>query len=242
LVKEISLKFSRGLAALILTIFFQVTLSAQTSAEYLYKDEVIHNPQFRADVNKLGAELYEKTGISLRLVMIKELKEGQHISEYEKDLMKNFNEPTILLTFSELDSKVDILASDVSLYKYFNKKQVLSPVASPVQSFIMALFYSDSIESFIETIGDYGGTIIPLLAEKAKPGELLGKYSGSMFNGYGDIADQIAESKNVVLENGLGNANKNAVFVVKLLFYGVVFYGIFAYTRRVLYRRKHKDE
>jgi hypothetical protein len=54
------LKFSRGLAALILTIFFQSTLSA----EYLYKDEVTHNPQFKIDVNTLGAELYEKTGIA----------------------------------------------------------------------------------------------------------------------------------------------------------------------------------
>jgi hypothetical protein len=231
------LKFSRGLAALILTIFFQSTLSA----EYLYKDEVTHNPQFKIDVNTLGAELYEKTGIALRMVMIRQLKDGQHIIEYEKELMKEFKEPTILLTFSELNSKVDILASDISLYKYFDKKQVLSPVASPVQAFVMALFYSNSIDSFMETIGDYGGTIIPLLSQKSKPGELLGKYSGSMYNGYGDIADQIAKSKNVTLEHGIGNSNKNAIFIVKILFYGVVLYGILAYLRKVIYRRKDKN-
>jgi len=232
------LKYSRGLAALTFILLFQALLNA----EYLYKDEIVHNPQFREDVNQLGSELYEKTGISLRLVMIRELPEGQHISEYEKELMKEFSEPTILLTFSELDSKVDILASDESLYKYFDKKQILSPVASFLQAFVMATFYSDSFSSFKETISDHGGTIIPLLAQKAKKGELLGKYSGSMFNGYGDIADQIAQSKGIKLEHGIGNANKNVIFVVKSFFYLILLYGIFAYLRRVIFRKRHPDE
>ncbi|OIP55035.1 MAG: 3-dehydroquinate dehydratase [Helicobacteraceae bacterium CG2_30_36_10] len=232
------MKYSRGLAALTFILLFQALLNA----EYLYKDEIVHNPQFREDVNQLGSELYEKTGISLRLVMIRELPEGQHISEYEKELMKEFSEPTILLTFSELDSKVDILASDESLYKYFDKKQILSPVASFLQAFVMATFYSDSFSSFKETISDHGGTIIPLLAQKAKKGELLGKYSGSMFNGYGDIADQIAQSKGIKLEHGIGNANKNVIFVVKSFFYLILLYGIFAYLRRVIFRKRHPDE
>lgn len=233
------MKFLRGLAALTLSIFFQTTLFA---TEYLYKDEVINNPQFRVDVNKLGAELYEKTGISLRLVMIREVKNAQHIVDYEKELIQEFSEPTILLTFSELNSKVDILANDSSLYKYFDKKQVLSPVASPIQSFFMAVFYSKSIEQFKEIVGDYGGTIIPLLAQKAKPGELLGKYSGSMFNGYADIAEQIASSKEIVLENGVGNANKNSILFLKVLFYSLVIYGIVMYIRRKIYIKRHTNE
>ena len=232
------MKFSRGLAALILTIVFQNTLLA----EYLYKDEVIHNPSFNNEVEKLGKELYEKTGISLRLIMLRELPNDTSILEFEQKLLKDFKEPTVLLTFSEMDSKVDILANDTSLYKYFNKKQVLSPVASPVQAFLMALVYAEDLDSFNEMRNDSGGTILPLLAGKAKKGQTLGKYSGSMFNGYLDIAEQIAESKNVVLENGAGNANKNSIFVVKLFFYGFVFYGIFMYIKRKLYIRRQKLE
>lgn len=232
------MKFSRGLSALILTLFFNVSLSAQ----YLYKDELIFNPAFSAEVEKLGLELYEKTGISLRLVMLKELPEKMNIVEYENELMKDFNSPTILLTFSEMNSKVDILANPVSLYEYFDKKQILSPVASPVQAFTMALFYSNGFSSFKEIISSYGGTIIPLLAQKAKAGEVLGKYSGSMFNGYADIAEQVAKSKGVVLENAVGSANKNSIFAVKVLFYGFVVYGIFLYIKRKLYLRKQKNE
>jgi len=232
------LRLSRGLAALILILFFQTTLVAS----YLYKDDVVHNPDFTTQVEKLGLELYQKTGISLRLVMLRQLPEGKSIVEYEKELIAEMKEPTILLTFAELDSKVDILANDTSLYEYFDKKQVLSPVASSLQAFIMALFYSDSFASFKEIASSSGGTILPLLAQKAKDNQQIGKYSGSMYNGYVDIAEQIADTKGVVLENAAGNANKNSIFIVKLLFYGMIIYGIFLYIKRKLYLRRQKNE
>lgn len=232
------MKLSRGLAALIFILFFQTTLVAS----YLYKDDVVHNPDFTTQVEKLGLELYQKTGISLRLVMLRQLPEGKSIVEYEKELMAEMKEPTILLTFAELDSKVDILANDTSLYEYFDKKQVLSPVASGLQAFTMALFYSDSFASFKEIAGSSGGTILPLLAQKAKDNQQIGKYSGSMYNGYTDIAEQIAHSKGVSLENAAGNANKNSIFIVKLLFYGMIIYGIFLYIKRKLYLRRQKNE
>jgi len=233
------LKFlTRGLYALTLTIFFQISLSA----EYLYKDEVIFNPAFKGEVEKLGSELYDKTGISLRLIMLKELPNEMGIVEYERELLKTFSTPTILLTFSEMNSKVDILVNDASLYEYFDKKQVLSPVASPVQAFTMALFYSDSFSRFGDIASSYGGTIIPLLAGKAKKGEVLGKYSASMFNGYADIAEQIADSKGIVLENAVGNSNQNSILFVKVLFYGFIVYAIFMYIKRRLYARRKRLE
>jgi len=215
-----------------LALLFNTSLFAQ----YLYKDELIFNPAFNAEVEKLGSELYQKTGISLRLVMLKELPKGISIVDYEKELIKDFNSPTILLTFSEMDSKVDIYANQRSLYEYFDKKQVLSPVSSPVQAFIIALLNMDFSDM------SSGGTILPLLAQKAKEGELLGKYSGSMFNGYADIAEQIAANKGVVLENAVGNANQTSIFLVKVLFYGFIVYGIFLYIKRKLYIRREKNE
>jgi hypothetical protein len=220
----------RGLYALILTLFFQNTLVA----EYLYKDEVIFNPKFNESVEELGAELYEKTGISLRLLMLKELPHGMKMAEYEKEVMKDFDTPTILLTFSEMDSKVDILAYPTSLYEYFDKKQVLSPISSPVQAFVIALLNMDFSDM------SSGGTILPLLAQKAKKGEVLGKYSGSMFNGYADIAEQIAASKGIELEHAVGNANQTSIFIVKTLFYGIILIGIYMYIKRKLYLRRQK--
>ena len=230
--------FNRGLFALTLTILFQT----QLVAEYLYKDEVIHRPAFTEQVETLGSELFTKTGVSLRLVMLKELPTDTKIVEYEKALMTNFSEPTVLLTFSELNSEVDIYVNDTSLYKYFDRRQVLSPVASPVQAFIMALVYGDSWEHFNELRTNYGGSILPLIVGKAKNEQIVGKYAGSMFNGYIDIAQQISAAKGVVLENDPGHANQTALFWVKFVFYSFVIYGIVMYIKRVLYRRRHKNE
>ncbi len=230
---------NRGLYALIFTLFFQ----AQLVAEYLYKDEVVHRATFTDDVEKLGSELYSKTGIALRLVILKQLPEGQtSVVAYEKELLSSFSEPTILLTFCEQSSEVDIAVNDTSLYKYFNRKQVLSPVSSAVQAFIVAIVYADSFEHFNELRNDYGGTILPLIAGKAKDEQVVGKYAGSMFNGYIDIAHQVSTAKGVVLVNDPGDANQEALFYVKIFFYGFVIYGIVLYIKRKIYLARHKNE
>ena len=153
-----------------------------------------------------------------------------------KPKRKKFSSPTVLLTFSEMDAKVDILAYPASLYEYFDKEQVLSPISSPVQAFVIALLKFDFSEM------TSGGTILPRLAGKAKKGEVLGKYSASMFNGYADIAEQIADSKEIVLVNAVGSANQTSILVVKVLFYGFIVYGIFLYTKRRLYARRQRLE
>lgn len=232
------MNFKRGFFIIFLFIIFNSSLLAQ----YLYKDELIFNSLFSEEIEKIGSELYQKTGISLRVVMLKKLPSNTNMVEYEKKLIKDFSEPTVLLTFSEMDMKVDILANDTSLYKFFDKKQVLSPVASPIQAFIVALFYSENLSSFKDIATNYGGTIIPLLAQKAKDDELLGKYSGAMFNGYADIAEQIAKSKSIVLENAVGDANQKSILFVKVLFYGVILYAIFLYIRRKLYIKRQNFE
>jgi len=229
---------TRGLYALILI----VTLQSQLLAEYLYKDEIIHNPKFTEEVEALGSELYRKTGISLRLLMLRELPDDMNIVRYEKEILANFKEPTILLTFSEMNTQVDILANDSSLYKYFDKKDVLSPVASKVQAFLMAVMYAKNWDDFKDIMTHSSGTILPLLGTKTKKHEILGKYSGAMFNGYLDIAQQIAENKNVELEHGFGDTNQETLFFVKLFFYGFVLYAIIMYIRRLIYKRRHKDE
>lgn len=232
------MKISRGLAALILATLFQTTLIA----EYLYKDDVVNNPKFAEKIENLGADLYEKTGISLRLVMIRDLPHEIGMVEYERKTIKEFNEPTVLLTFAELNSKIDILVSDPSLYKHFDRAQVLSPVASTAQAIAIAIFFAQSWDNFKELANDSGGTILPLLGANAKSGEVTGKYSAAMFNGYSDIAGQIAESKGVQLNQGNGQGGKYILTVIKVAFYGVLLMALVMYIRRKLYNRRNKNE
>lgn len=228
----------RGLFALILTVFFQT----QLFAEYLYKDEVVHREPFSQDIEALGSELYKKTGVVLKLLMLKELPDGQEMYKYEKGILDTSKEPTILLVFSEMDAQVDIQVNDPALYKYFDRKQVLSPVSSAVQAFLIAVVYADSWEHFNELRTDYGGTILPLLAGKAKNEQIVGKYAASMYNGYLDIAHQVATAKGVVLENDPGDANQETLFWVKAFFYGFVLYGIVLYIRKKIALKRLKNE
>ncbi len=229
----------RGLAALIFITLF----TTQLFSNYLYKDEITANKKFADDIELLGEDLYSKTGIGVYVVMIKKLPKGMSIVDYEKKIMQNLPKPAVLLAFSELDQQVDILAKPKSLYQLFDKKQILSPVASYVQSLFMAIFFTHSWEEFKETVSDYGGTIIPLLAQKAKKGEEAQKYSVAIFNGYADIVGQIADAKKVKLDHEVGNANQNAILVVKVLFYGFILYAIFLYIKRkISLRRQRKDD
>ena len=205
--------FSRGLAALILTFLFSTLLHA----EYLYKDEVVQIDAFAKEVEELGSELEAKTGISLYLVMIKELAEGQTIIDYEKELAANVKGDAVFLTFVEFNKKVDIHATNASLYKYFDKEQVLSFMPNT-------------------------GTIIPLLVAKAKDVPLNEKYASALMNGYADIAEQIADAKDVKLEHAVGNANKNFINLLRLFFYGMIAYGLYLYIKRKYMTRKRVDE
>jgi len=233
------LKFlTRGLYALILTSLLQT----QLFAEYLYKDEIVHRANFTDEINTLGKELYDKSGISLKLIMIKSLPTGMTIVDYEKEILSEFKEPTILLTFSKEDTKIDIIVNDHSLYKYFDRERVLTPVASPVQAFVMALLYSSDMDSFNKIRKDYGGSILPLLSPKTKPEQVVGMYAGAMYNGYLDIAQQISQSKGIQLKDDPGKTNETTIFFVRLFFYGFVLYAVVMLIKRQIYRIRHKNE
>ena len=221
--------FTGGLIALI----FNTALCA----EFVHSNNLIANSSFEAEVEKLGVELEQKTGVSLKLVILKNLPDSS-IVNCENQLLKKFTKPTILLIFCESPKMVDIATNDTSLYTLFDKKQVLAPTASAVQAFMLALFYSHDFDSFKEMASDYGGTIVPLLAQKSKDEELHGKYAGALFNGYADIAHQVATTKGTELENDVGNANQNSIFVVKIVFYGFIVYALVMFIRRKFVSKK----
>lgn len=230
------MRISRGLAALIFTLFFQTVLTA----EYLYKDDVINNPKFTEKIEGLGEELYEKTGISLRLIMIRDLPYQTGMVEYEKKIINQFNKPTVILTFAELNSQIDIVVNNPSLYEHFDRAQVLSPVASTAQAIAMALFFAHSWDNFMELASDSGGTILPILGAKSKSKEVTGKYSAAIYNGYLDIAGQIAQSKGTQLNQGNGQGGHYVMITIKVLFYGILLMGLVMYIRKKLYERRHK--
>lgn len=224
----------RGLYALITTAILTTSLNAQ----YLYKDEVINNPDFTNEINKLGTELFEKTGVSLYLVTKKSLENNQSIADYEKELINELKEPAVLLTFVELDSKVDVMARPTSLYEDFDRRQVLSPYISLASKIMTVIVFARGFDEAKEVLSTPNGVMLPILGEKAKGKDIVSKYAVGTYQGYADIAEQIATKKGVVLENAPGDTNVILINVLKYVFYAMIVYGLYRYVLILMNRRK----
>ena len=163
--------------------------------------------------------------------MIRELENNQSIASYALDIAKQQPDPTVVLILSELDKQVQIVASSPELYKRFNKKMILSPNASFIGALISSIMFARSFDDVKEEMGNYGGVILPVLAERAKGKDVIEKYAVAMFNGYSETAEQIAASYNVDLEKAAGNGNQIGIDIIRYIFYGTILYAIFGYFR-----------
>ncbi len=79
--------------------------------------------------------------------------------------------------------------------------------------------------------------VIPLLASKDK-NTLFAKTSAAALNGYAQIADSIANSKNIKLDSSIGSGGKTAGTIWKVFMYSLVLFGIIAYAIIVMRQRK----
>lgn len=231
-----NVRIFRGLAALTLLLVGVSSLNA----EFLYKDEVVNNPIFTKQIETIGAELKAKTGVSLYLVMVRDLEENQSISDLEKRIYEETNGSAVILTFVELQKQVDILARPASLYEDFNKAQILSPNATFVGAMVSSIMFARSFDEAKELLSNSGGTILPILGERAKGDDIVKKYSVGMFNGYSDTAEQIAASRGVTLSSSAGTANQTFIDIIRLVFYGTLLIALGRYVWGRFYKRKEQ--
>jgi hypothetical protein len=230
------LRILRGLYALTLLTLF----SSSLHAEFLYKDEVVNNAVFAKQIETIGAELKAKTGVSLYLVMVRDVEDNQSISDYEKRISAETNDSVVILTFVELQKQVDILARPASLYKDFDKAQILSPNATFVGAIVSSIMFARSFDEAKELLSNSGGTILPILGERAKDEDIVKKYSVGMFNGYADLAEQIAGSRGITLSSSAGTANQTFIDIIRVIFYGTLLIALGRYLWGRFYERKEK--
>ena len=207
-----------------------MTFFSTLHAEFLYKDEVVNNPEFTKQIEEIGSELKAKTGVSLYLVMVRDLEENQSISDFEKRISTETNGSVVIMTFVELQQEVDILARPTSLYKDFNKAQILSPNATFIGAVVSSMMFARSIDEAKELLSNSGGTILPILGERAKGEDIVKKYSVGMFNGYADTAEQIAASRGQTLKSSAGTANQTVIDIIRLIFYGTILIALGRYA------------
>ena len=116
---------SRGLYALIAILCFSNPLLAK----FIVVDEVVKIDGFNEQIEPMGAELSEKTGINLYVSLVKDTENNQSIIEYQQDLIKTLEQPAVLFSFIENSKQVQIYAEDKSLYTLFDREKMMDPLA-----------------------------------------------------------------------------------------------------------------
>lgn len=108
-------------AVLVLLVFFILPISL--FAKYVYINEGILTPSAEMKIERLGEELYQKTGVSLYIAAVEKIKE-KDFETFMQKVAKNLQDPYILLAFSKKDYKVDLLLSN-DIHSLINKTDVL---------------------------------------------------------------------------------------------------------------------
>jgi len=171
-------------------VIFFLLLSTFSSlqANFIVIDEVVKNKAFHEQVEIIGKELSLKTNINIYMSLTKNMDGHKTLIDYQKKLIKTLKEPAILFSFVEDNKQVQIFAKDKSLYKMFDRKEIMSPLA---------------IWPF------FNGRVIPIITAKApKEVPITDKYAVAMFNGYAQIAEEVSYFKGIILDSSVGDTNK----------------------------------
>lgn len=201
--------FKTGIIGLLIFYIFQTNLSAT----FILKDELQIHQEFHNQIDILGEELFTKLGISAYVLILKTT-DGKSLTKLGSEELAKLPKNSLILTFTELERKVDIVASQ-DILKLFDKDQILSPFP-------------------------WRGTILPILGEKIKQ-DPRNKYSVALFNGYADIVEQIAENSNIVLENSVGSSNKFVINIIRAIFYGIIVIALGYIVYKKLFKQKESD-
>ena len=204
----------RGLYALIAILCFSNPLVAK----FIVIDEVVKIDGFNEQVEPMGKELSEKTGVNLYMSLVKDTENNQSIIEYQQALIKTLPEPAVLFSFVENSKQVQIYAEDKSLYRLFDRDQIMDPLA---------------IWPF------FNGRVIPIIGAKApKEVDPKDKYAVAMYNGYAEISEQIAASKGVELSTAIGDTNKTVYKILITVLFLVSFITVVKLARDAYLRKK----
>jgi len=211
------MSFKNLIAGAIFGTLFFIPLQA---ANIIIKNDGILSEKVAQKISIAGNELYEKTGILATIVALNDLnltldpkdpdlklKVANAMRGKIAEFSANLPNPHALLFFTKAEHQVTIVNSD-EISDDFDKDQILSPMPNY-------------------------GTILPIFT--SRKGEDV--YNAGLLNGYFDIIEQIAKSRNIELENAIGNSNKIVLNFIRYFIYGSIILVLF-----ITFYRKRKEE
>ncbi len=199
----------------VIFFFFFLFCQILNAQEFIINDDKLIDDRAKEKINQIGDEVKSKLGVNVYVYVKSTLGLDENIKTKDKiDIIKN-NENQIL---SKLEQPYVLLSISV-------------------EETHVNLLFSDEFKNIVDKDDILDDYVVPLLASKDK-NTLFAKVSAATLNGYGAIADTIAESKNVKLESSIGNSGKVSSTIWRVFMYSIIILGLFAYTYAVLKKRK----
>ncbi|WP_456432543.1 hypothetical protein [Nitratifractor sp.] len=174
-------------------------------AGYLYNDHIL-SPKASDIIEKIGLELYQKTGISEYAIVTNEsLGRGVSLYDYVKNEHPDLKRPYAVLILAPNSKRIGIVVSDPSLKNMYDDDRVK-------------------------------GYAIRIIGSPDK-NTMQSKYDVGVVQAYSELADEIAASKGVKLNNTIKDEGRWLIDAITWLVYlgSVVIFWI--YFGRPLIRR-----
>ena len=184
--------------ALCVLFFFCVNLQAN----FVLQNDNILQPELVAQLEGMGSELYQKTGVNLSVAVVESLQD-KSLSDKANEFRANLKSPYIFLIFTNKEHKIQIYNTE-NTQDLFDKERILSPMPNR-------------------------GSIIPILVNHKRDANMTGVINAAILNGYADIADQVAKSQGIELETSIGDTNRIFVNTIRYIFYGTLVFALFMY-------------
>ncbi len=114
-----------------LTLLASLLLAATPlHARFLLKNESIIKEKAAEQLEKMSAELKEKTGVSYYIAALQYFRDNRTIHQVEEEMGKDLEKPYVLLIFSAIDKKVDMVVSEG--VKPLDKNDILDNYVIPL--------------------------------------------------------------------------------------------------------------
>jgi len=203
----------------LLFLIITITVSQADINKYLLTGDTLIDPRAQGKINEIGDEVKKKLNVNLYL----DIKENNGIKR-------------------ELERKDKIILmkqKEQELVK--NLKKPYAILTLSVEQKYANILMSDDLKTIIDKDDILDGYVIPLLASKDK-NTLFAKTSAACLNGFAQMADSVANAKDVKLDSSMGSEGKVASTIWKMFMYTVVLSGIILYAIIILRERKYKKK
>lgn len=114
-------------------------------------------------------------------------------------------------------------------------------LAISVDQLYASILMSDDLKLIIDRDDVLDSYVIPLLASKDK-NTLFAKTSAATLNGFAQMADSIANARDIKLVSSIGNEGKVASTIWKMFMYTIVLTGIILYAIIIMKERKYRKK